>query len=80
MKRTLPFLKLGQKITARIIEIPCEGEAVVNFSGDLARIRNLSNHSFQVGDEVLWVVSAVRPLQFKVATSESDSSAINIEV
>ena len=78
MKHVLPYLKLGQKIFARIIEIPCEGEAVVSFSGDLARIKNLSNHTYKVGDEVLWVVSSVRPLQFKVAPTEPESS-INLE-
>ncbi|MDZ4660864.1 MAG: hypothetical protein SGJ18_04520 [Pseudomonadota bacterium] len=79
MKHILPFLKLGQKILARIIEIPCDGEVVANFSGDLARIKNLSNHSYKIGDEVLWVVSSVRPLQFKVATLDSEIN-INIEV
>lgn len=68
MKKILPFLKLGQKILAHIVEIPTPGEAIVNFSGDLARIKNLSDHSFNVGDEVLWIVSSIKPLRFKVAT------------
>lgn len=67
MKFTLPNLKLGQRVEAKIIEVIGEKAVVANFRGDLLRIANQTGRPMKPGQVINLEITALRPLKFKLA-------------
>jgi hypothetical protein len=66
MQFTLPFLKKGQRVRADVVEVIAESLYIVNFQGDLLRIRNSSRRVLKPGDQIYLEVTALKPLGFKI--------------
>lgn len=73
MKPTIQTLKLGDFISAQVIENVGDGESILSFHGDLLRVKNESPQPLVVGDTVMVRVVTVRPLQFQVVTKANGS-------
>lgn len=81
MRRTLPKLKIGQRVFAEVKEVMPSGDVIANFEGDLLRIYNHTKRSFQKGDQVTLEVRAVEPLRFRLVTgAERNLGRINLSV
>jgi cold shock CspA family protein len=68
MKPHLRNLRKGQRVWALVEENIAHGEAIINFSGDLIRVLNLSEKSLRPGQRVHLEVESVRPLKLKLIT------------
>lgn len=68
MKFLLPDLKLGESVEARVVELLDNRELLLNVGGDLVRVGNESGHPVRSGQKIELIVTALRPLQFRVAT------------
>lgn len=71
MKFTLPFLKKGDLVQAKVIEILPDRACIVSFNGDLVRVKNSSGRIFSAGDTVKLKVTHLDPLSFQIPTSSN---------
>lgn len=69
MKFTLPYLKKGEVVQAKVIEVISPSTFIVSFNGDLIRVRNSSGQKFSTGDTVKLKVSQLRPLSFQISSA-----------
>ena len=67
MKFRLPYLKLGETVRGQVVEILASNEIIINFDGDLVRVGNETNAKVRVGDRIDLIVTALQPLQFRLA-------------
>jgi len=72
MKTTIHRLRIGDKVWAQVLELLSNEEMIVNFNGDLIRVRNESQKPLYVGDKVLVQAVAIRPLQFQIVSEQKD--------
>lgn len=73
MKPVLRSLRPGQTVWAVVDEVIALGEIVVNFNGDLLRVKNESDRIFRVGTRIRLQVESVYPLAFKVLSNKPRS-------
>ena len=66
MKPHLRSLKRGQEIWALVEESMAGDELIINFSGDLVRVKNKTLRPFRVGQRVLLQVQSIFPLKLKL--------------
>ena len=66
MKFTLPKLRLGQTIEAKVTDQNRDGSLIVDFDGDLLRVVNQADFPIRIGQRVLLEVKALNPLQFRI--------------
>ncbi len=74
MKFHVPYLKLGETVRARVVDVLPGQELVINLSGDLIRVANESRHDIQPGEAIDLIVTALQPLQFRMAVHSSAST------
>jgi hypothetical protein len=67
MKFTLPNLKLGERVQAKIVEVVSDNEFIANFHGDLLRISNKTKRPMQIGQVITLEVTSLKPFLFKLA-------------
>lgn len=66
MKRVLNRLSKGQRILVSLVEIHEQNNLLVEYKGDLFRVRNTSGKRFEIGDRISLVVSQMSPLEFSL--------------
>jgi hypothetical protein len=62
----LRHLRVGQEVWAVVEENIAGGEAIINFTGDLVRVQNLTEKPLRPGQRVLLQVQALKPLKLKI--------------
>lgn len=67
MKAILQNLKRGQRIAVSIVEIQDSKDLLVAYKGHLFRVKNTSGKRFDIGENILLVVSQEQPLEFSLA-------------
>lgn len=70
MKRTVPHLRLGDTVTAKVVEHVGADIFIVDFYGDLLRIKNDAKVLMSPGSSVFLTVNGVKPLQFKLSKTK----------
>lgn len=66
MAHVVPKLKLGAQVEATVTESFANGDALVNFAGDLVRVSNQTGQIFKSGDRLRLRVTAIQPLAFQM--------------
>lgn len=66
MKPVLRNLKLGQQVWAVVEEVIAQNEVVINFSGDLLRVKNQTNKNLRPGQRVQVQIEEIFPLKLKL--------------
>lgn len=79
MKKTLNSLSVGEKLSAKVVEIIGENNLIISLYGDLVRVKNKSRKVIKVGDIASLMVISLHPLKFKLAGS-SDILGISVRV
>ena len=72
MKQSLRGLQIGQSVRAKVTELLPGDDLLISFDGDLLRVHNETRRALRVGDEVVLIVKAVRPLRFQLAPERSE--------
>ncbi len=83
MKPHLRSLKKGQEVWAVVEETIALNEIIINFSGDLLRVKNQTERNFRVGQRVLLSVHGVAPLKLKLIVrygKEKSSRVIDLSI
>lgn len=70
------LLKKGQQVWALIEENIALNEVIVNFGGDLIRVRNETMGKLRVGQRVLLHVVKTGPLEFRLVNLVETRSAM----
>ena len=70
MKTKVSKFNTGQQVEAKISEVLSNGDLIAVFQGDLLRVKNQTQKTFRVGEHIVLEVSAVRPLSFRLATTQ----------
>lgn len=73
-------LRVNQIVMAKLIELQNDGSVIVSFQGRLLRLKNESNQKFKLGEMIALVVTATKPLRFRLAQSKSVRSGLNINI
>lgn len=60
-------LRKGQCISVEVIEVQPDRQILVNFKGELFRVKNTSGRRFQIGEKVMLAVTQTNPLEFSLA-------------
>ena len=79
MRFTLANVKKGDILQARVSEVLSADEFIVDFSGDLMRIKNKTQRSLRAGQFVSLIVFQVSPLGFRLAKARK-SSGLDITI
>jgi hypothetical protein len=74
VKSHLRSLRIGQEVWAIVEENIAEGEAIINFTGDLVRVQNLTEKPLRPGQRVLLQVQALKPLKLKIIVRRSSQA------
>ncbi|MCB0377099.1 MAG: hypothetical protein KDD33_01275 [Bdellovibrionales bacterium] len=76
------MLKLGDQVSAKLIEKVDTHHWIVSFEGDLLQVRNATTFTFEAGKIVSLQVVSERPLQFKIIGLASNKSfrGLNVRV
>jgi hypothetical protein len=81
MQFTVPRLKTGQQVEAIVSECFPDGDVLVDFHGDLVRVKNRTGLRLEVGDFIRLRVLTVRPLSFQfVARPKEFRRRIDVSV
>jgi hypothetical protein len=75
MKLSLPDVKLGQTIKAKVDDILPGNELLINFHGDLIRVANETTKIIKRGQMIELIVTAIKPLQFRLASHANDNKS-----
>jgi hypothetical protein len=68
MQFTVPRLKIGQQVEAIVNECFADGDVLVDFRGDLVRVKNQTTLRFVPGEKIRLRVLSVQPLAFQFVT------------
>lgn len=77
MKFILPTLRLGQIVTAEVVECISAEEFIVNFAGDLVRVKNTSGENTLVGQKLALRVTSISPLGFQLQSPSRRKQIVN---
>lgn len=69
MKLFLPSLKVGDIVTAEVIDASGPNAFIVKFESDLIRVANETRTSIKVGDRISLIVATINPLSFRLSTA-----------
>ena len=79
MKHRIQSFQLGQVEQAQVVEAVGAEFFIVNFYGDLLRVRNGTKKDFRPGEWIQLVVTSIYPLSFQLyETSTKDSKTLDI--
>ncbi|MCB0361615.1 MAG: hypothetical protein KDD35_02785 [Bdellovibrionales bacterium] len=78
MKQVVSRLKTGDQVIGQVTEIHEDQSMIIGFQGDLVRVHNHTRRKFLPGDNLVLVVTGVRPFAFRLA--ENDSHHLDISV
>lgn len=78
MKFILHGLRQGQKLWATVEEVLKTGELIVNFGGDLVRVANQTQRNLRHGQRIQVMVTAIKPLQFRLVEFKSQLMSLDI--
>ncbi len=67
MKFHVPNLKLGEAVRVQVVDTLPGNELVITLDGDLIRVANESDREIYPGEMIELIVTALKPLQFRVA-------------
>jgi hypothetical protein len=68
MKFTVPRLKIGSQVEATVNECFADGDVLIDFRGDLMRVKNQTATRFLPGDQIHLRVLTLKPLSFQFVT------------
>ena len=66
MKSHVGSLKKNQLVWALVEEVIAQGEIIINFSGDLLRVKNQTDKTLRAGQRVKLRVEEVLPLKLSL--------------
>ena len=79
MKHWIQSFQLGQVEQAQVIEAVGSEFFIVNFYGDLLRVRNSTKKNFRPGEWIQLIVTSIQPLSFQLyETPTKASKTLNI--
>ncbi len=67
MKKFLESLQKGQSIIVEVIEVQPDRQVLVNYRGQLFRVKNISGRRFDIGERIYLVCVHTNPLEFSLA-------------
>ena len=80
MKFTIPNLKLGETIKGIVDDVLPGNELLINFNGDLIRVSNETRKPVKRGQLIELIVTAVSPLQFRLASHPKKAGRPKIDL
>lgn len=83
LKANVSALKVGQKVWAIIEETILGDEIIVNFHGDLLKVKNQSRRHFRTGQRIQLNVTSIYPLQFQLLEArrlEKSNTKIDLSI
>ncbi len=71
MKFVLSRLKIGDLVSAEVVELAAGHDLIVNFQGDLIRVSNKTPDLFALGQKINLKVIRLRPLGFQLLSNRN---------
>jgi hypothetical protein len=68
MKPSLRSLRKNQQVWAIVEECLVQNEVIINFSGDLVRVKNQTDKNLRAGQRVLVLIEELHPLKLKLVS------------
>ena len=72
MKFYIPEVKIGQIVEGLVEDIISHEYLIINFKGDLIRVKNSTQRTFHKGDNIRLEVTGLNPLEFQVPVNRSN--------
>jgi hypothetical protein len=69
MKMTVPGFRLGDVVRAKVVDVIPPEHFIIEFYGDLLRVKNQSRRRLKKGQSIQLRVRAVQPLEFQVLST-----------
>lgn len=80
MKFHLSRLKIGQDLVAQVAECFADGDVLVDFHGDLIRVKNQTAKRFFPGDMIPLRVTSIKPLGFQFVPRSRGAGKIDVSI
>lgn len=71
MKRVIPSLQIGELVKAQVLEVQHQGYLILDFYGDLIRVKNELQSDVRKGQLLDLQVISLLPLQFQLFVAKS---------
>ena len=67
MNKMVNALEKGSRLNVNVVEVQDDRQLLVSYRGELFRVKNTSGRRFQVGEQMILVVTQKVPLEFSLA-------------
>ncbi len=74
MKTQVKDFKQNQKVWALVEEVIAQGEVIINFSGDLVRVKNETGKLLRTGQRVQVRIDETQPLKLSLVAPQLSRS------